>query len=547
MITTLSIEQLIKLFQGGAINIRINREFVDSLNVFPVPDGDTGTNMSLTMVASVGELETIESTDLKTVSQAFSKGALKGARGNSGVILSQIFKGMAHTFADARTINTKTFAEALKQGSYAAYDAVTTPKEGTILTVIRLTSEYAVKIAPRKTDFLDFFKLILQKATDVLNDTPNMLDVLKKAGVVDSGGMGLCLILTGMYNNLAGIEMKELPPPESQNSVLKNKTQKDEFFADVHNLEDIKFAYCTEFFIINLRKSATISDIDKLRDNLMLLGDCVIVVGDLSLVKVHVHTNKPDKALSYALALGELDKPKIENMLEQGRVFKKESEKRRNKPCGIVTVCMGDGLKEIFEELNVDAIIEGGQTMNPSVSDIVNLVNEVKADTVYILPNNGNIILAAEQAKELTTCELIIIPTRSVQQGIAAALNYDPTIGITENISSMQRAASNIKSGMITTAIRDTESDGINIKIDDIIGIADIVLAKGNNIEDVTIETIEKICDENTTSVTLYSGESIDDETAGLLCEKLRAKHPFYDIEVYRGGQSHYFYLLAVE
>ncbi|MDR0696915.1 MAG: DAK2 domain-containing protein [Christensenellaceae bacterium] len=547
MITTLNIEQLKGLFKGGAANIRINREYVDSLNVFPVPDGDTGTNMSLTMVATINELDNTDSTDIKTVCQAFSRGALKGARGNSGVILSQIFKGMSRAFSDASVINTKVFAQALKLGSDDAYDAVTKPKEGTILTVIRMVSQYAIKMAKTKIDFLDFFKIILAKTKTVLDSTTEMLDELKKANVVDSGGMGLLFILTGMYNSLAGIEMIESASPEQRSTLVINKSQKDEFFPDVHNLDEIKFAYCTEFFIINIKKKVTTSDIDKLRDKLMKIGDCVIVVGDLSLVKVHVHTNNPDKALTYALELGELDKPKIENMLEQGRIFKKEAELRKNKPCGLISVCVGDGLKEIFTELNVDAIIEGGQTMNPSVNDIVNLANSVKADTVYILPNNSNIILAAEQAKELTVCELIIIPTKSVQQGIAAALNFNPEASITENITNMQSAASDIKSGMITTAVRDTISNGIQVKIDDIIGVTDEITAVGDDLDDVTIRTLEKMFSEDTASITLYYGVSVEDEMAAQLCGQLRLKYPYCDVEIYYGGQSHYFYLLAVE
>ncbi|MDR3186738.1 MAG: DAK2 domain-containing protein [Christensenellaceae bacterium] len=547
MITNIDVFEIKKLLRGGAVNINIYREHIDSLNVFPVPDGDTGTNMNLTMISTIREMDATDSSDIKEVCRAFSRGALKGARGNSGVILSQIFKGIADVLSESKQINTKIFANALKNGSNKAYDAVTNPKEGTILTVIRLVSEYATKISSKKADFLDFFQLLLSRGTEILDDTPNMLPVLKKAGVVDSGGKGLLVILTGMYNALAGIEMNEDIETATEKQGTLKPQDAEIYFPDIHNLEDIQFAYCTEFFIINLKKSATTSDIDKLRDKLTQIGDCVLVVGDLALVKVHVHTNNPDKALGYALQLGELDKPKIENMLEQGRAFSRESEKHRKKPAGIVAVCVGDGLKDIFTKLNTDVILEGGQTMNPSVSDIVAAVDSVLAETVYILPNNSNIILAAEQAKELTVSELVVIATKTVPQGIAAAINFNGDADVSENITNMQLAAESVRSGQVTYAVRNTESDGFDVKCGDILGIYDKIVATGTNVDDVTVEVISKMTDATTAAITLYYGDTITVDVATSLCDRLSDLYPMYDVIAYYGGQTHYYYFIAVE
>lgn len=544
MITNLGINDIKNIIKGGARNLELNKSYVDSLNVFPVPDGDTGTNMNLTMASTVKELDAVSTDQISDICRAFARGALKGARGNSGVILSQIFKGMSEELANAKTINTKAFASALKHGSNVAYDVVTHPKEGTILTVIRLVAEYAGKISSRKNDFLEFFTLILQRGEEVLADTPNMLPVLKKAGVVDAGGKGLLIILYGMYNALAGIEM--VAPKESADDVVKASKQ-DSFQPDVHNLESIEFAYCTEFFIINLNKMTTVSDIDKLRDKLMAIGDCVIVVGDLSLVKVHVHTNNPDKALGHALALGELDKLKIENMLEQSRQFKAEIDKKAKKPMGLVSICVGEGIKRIFSELNVDAVLEGGQTMNPSVSDIVNIVDSVAADTVFILPNNSNIILAAEQAKELTKANLVVLATKNIPQGIAAAINFNASASVEENTRNMQKAADGVKSGQVTHAVRDTEMDGFTLHNGDVIGIHGKIVAQGHSPEEVAAEVVSKMADGNTAAITLYYGEDVSAEKAQELTATLSEKYPFCDVMAYEGGQSHYYYFISVE
>lgn len=543
MITTLTNIDIKNIFAGAARNLELNKNLIDSLNVFPVPDGDTGTNMNLTMASAIREMEAVASDLLADTCKAISKGALKGARGNSGVILSQIFKGMSEVMAEGQTVNTKTFAKALKHGSNVAYDVVTHPKEGTILTVIRMVSEYSAKIANRQSDFLEFFKKILDKGEEVLAATPEMLPVLKKAGVVDAGGKGLLTILYGMYNTLAGVEMMA---PVAQEDT-PGTPQQTAFRLDVHNLEEITFAYCTEFFIINLRKTATISDIDKLRDKLNQIGDCVIVVGDLQLVKVHVHTNNPDKALGYALSIGELDKPKIENMLEQSREFKKEIVQAELKEQAMVSVCTGEGIENIFKELGVDAIISGGQTMNPSVADIISIVDSVGAKNVFVLPNNSNIILASEQAKELTKANIVVIATKNIPQGIAAAINFNPDASVEDNARGMQKAAENVRSGQVTHAVRDTEMDGLELHSGDIIGIYKGIVAKGTDTDDVATEVAAKMVDDSTAVITLYYGADITEDKAEALVQRLQSVYPYYDVMAYFGGQSHYYYYISVE
>ena len=543
MTTRIDTSRVREMFEGGALNLENNINLVNSLNVFPVPDGDTGTNMTMTMTSSVKEMAAVEENRMDLVCQALAKGALRGARGNSGVILSQIFKGMASVLGDSDEVTTKIFARALKAGSDSAYDAVTYPKEGTILTVIRLVAQYSVKISSKKSNFEEFFKLILTKGAEVLDATPEMLPVLKKAGVVDAGGKGLLLILEGMYNVLTGVKMEKTAETEA---VSLPEMQSEGEFTDSHDPDEIHFQYCTEFFIINLFKKTTLSDIDKLRDKLNKIGDCVIVVGDLSLVKVHVHTNNPDKALGYALQLGELDKPKIENMVEQNKALKKK-KKAPLKPTALVSICTGDGIAKIFRELRVDKILEGGQTMNPSVSNIVDLVDSVGAKTVYILPNNGNIVLAAEQAKELTKAKLVVIATKNIPQGIAAAMNFNHDANEEENTEMMRRAIQNVRSGQVTHSVRDTEMDGFELKNGDIIGIYDKIVAKGSDINEVTKALVEKMLTDDSASISLYYGEGVDKETADKLVEELTEEYPFHDVMAYEGGQQHYYYYVSVE
>ena len=534
-----------ELFKGGAINLKNNSAYIDSLNVFPVPDGDTGTNMNLTVTSSVKEMDAVAEDRMDLVCEAFARGALKGARGNSGVILSQIFKGMSLVMSEYNEVTTKIFARALKNGSNAAYDVVTHPKEGTILTVVRLVSDYALKISTKKKDFIEFFDLLLVKGEEVVKSTPEMLPVLKKAGVVDAGGKGLLTILYGMSNVLKGVPMQELSPAEAG-----QEKGEDLFDApDVHDLDDIKFAYCTEFFIINMKKKTTLSDIDKLRDKLNNIGDCVIVVGDLTLVKVHVHTNNPDKALGYALMLGELDKPKIENMLEQNRALKKSREERKEeiKPVSLVSICNGEGIKRIFTELRVDKILEGGQTMNPSVADIVGLVDSTGSDTVYILPNNSNIVLAAEQARELTKAKLVVIATKNIPQGITAAINFNPEASEEENVEMMRRAIRSVKSAQVTRAVRDTEMDGFDLHNGDVIGIYDRIVAKGDSVNEVAREVVAKMVTDETAAISLYYGAGLEASVAEELQVVLQDEYPFHDVMVYEGGQQHYFYYISVE
>lgn len=535
--------QLIEMFKGAHRNLMINKELVDSLNVFPVPDGDTGTNMGLTITAAIKEMESQEPKSISETVKAISKGALKGARGNSGVILSQIFKGMAEILAEAKIYNTKNFAKALNNGSNKAYDAVTQPKEGTILTVIRIMSEYAVKISTRTTDFITFFEKIIEKGNEVLADTPNLLPILKKAGVVDSGGQGLMFIIIGMYNILAGIEMK---PVEDVKTATEDVLVS--FDTDLHDLNDIKFTYCTEFFILNIKNHITTADIDRLRDQLMQIGDCVLVIGELDLIKVHIHTNNPDKALGYALKLGELDMPKIENMLEQNRKLKKIKENQEKKELALVSICSGKGFSALFKDLNADAVLEGGQTMNPSVDDIVKLVNEVNAKTVFVLPNNKNIILACEQAKDLVECDLVTIATVNVPQGVAAAMNFNAECtDIYELVEAMTNAAISISCIEITHAVRDTEIDGFEVHNGDIIAIEKGVVAKGQNINEVALDALGRKNEMDMCVITLYYGEDITEQQGEELQALLIEKYPDCDVVLINGGQPHYFYFISVE
>lgn len=544
MSTIIDNGQLIEMFRGAYTNLAHNKEYVDSLNVFPVPDGDTGTNMGLTMTATVRELDSAKPTSIKDTAVAFARGALKGARGNSGVILSQIFKGMSDVLKDLKTpLNTKAFAKALLAGAEKAYSAVTVPKEGTILTVVRVTSEYAVKISTRTTDFVEFFKKIIKKGEETLAETPKLLPVLAKAGVVDSGGQGLIYILVGMYNVLAGIDMDKVEPLSPPTST-ESKTVS--FFNDVHDLENIQFAYCTEFFIINLKKHVTTADIDKLRDRLQRIGDCVLVVGDLDTVKVHVHTNNPDKALGYALELGELNLPKIENMLEQNRKLQNEKH-REHKTNGLLAISSGKGFKKLFTELNADEVLEGGQTMNPSVSDIVDLATKINADNVFVLPNNKNIILACEQAKDLVDFNLVVIATVNIPQGVSAAMNYSPDGDPDEIKEAMSASFADLSCIQVTHSIRDTEIDGFDLHNGDIIALNKGIIAQGHSVDDVVLTALDTFDKDSVCVVTLYYGEDVKDKEAEALQAKVAEVFEDADVMVVNGGQAHYYYLISVE
>lgn len=540
VLNTIKIKEMLA---GGAANLEINKEYVDSLNVFPVPDGDTGTNMSLTIATAVREMNAVQSDDLDDIVGAFARGALKGARGNSGVILSQIIKGFTTVLKDAKDITTKVFAKAFGLATEVAYNAVTKPKEGTILTVIRYIAESAQSLALRNSNFEPFLEAIIKKGEEILAKTPEMLPVLKKAGVVDAGGMGLIIVLQGFYNVLVGIEMENVAP----NIVEGADEALDKFSGDVHELENIKYAYCTEFFVINLFKETTEEDIEKLRDKLMLIGDCVIAIGDLSMVKVHVHTNAPNKAIGYGLKLGELDKIKIENMLEQNRalIAKKTADK---KPIGLLSICTGDGMANLFKDLNVDKIIEGGQTMNPSVEDILAEIERINSDNIILLPNNKNIILAAEQAKELTTKRIEILKTVNVPQGISAVVAFDPELDIETNVENMTAAYEEIEYGEVTYAVRTTQLDGFDLQEGDIIGLTSKkIVAKSNNVVECASEVIEKLIDEDKSVVTLYYGNGVTEEEASEFADTLSEKYEDIEVQVLYGGQPHYYYMMSVE
>lgn len=540
MLKNIDCKLLKDLFLGGGKFLEVNKAMVDSLNVFPVPDGDTGTNMSMTMRSAIKEVEAISEDDLTmdTLSQAITKGSLKGARGNSGVILSQIFKGFCDYVMDKSEISIKDFSLALKESARVAYSAVTKPKEGTILTVIRVIAEESGSFATSRNTYDKFLVSLINVGEDILARTPDMLPVLKKAGVVDAGGMGLMCIIRGFLKVLNNEEINvDIQPVEEEPA----------FEGEIEYLEDIEFAYCTEFFIINLNDRATTADIDKLRDKLSTIGDSLVVIGDLQMVKIHVHTNVPGKALQYGLQLGELGTVKIENMLEQNRTLKAKLEAEK-KEIGIVSVCAGAGYNALFKDLSVDYIIEGGQTMNPSVDDILQAIKKVNAENIIILPNNKNIILAAEQAKELTDKNCIVLHTKNVPSGIAAVIQFNPDLSLEDNIRNMREGYTAISAGFVTTAVRTTTIDGLKMKEGDIIGLSDNkILAKNDTVTDTLINLIGKLNDDDKEMLTLYYGAEITEEKCNEAIEKINESYPDIEVVAYFGGQPHYFYTLAFE
>ena len=533
-----------KMIVAGAGLLEQNKKYVDSLNVFPVPDGDTGTNMFLTMKSAVNEVSVCPSNEVAELAKAFAKGALKGARGNSGVITSQIFKGFCGEVGKGSEITTKSFARAMQEGANIAYKAVTKPKEGTILTVIRVMAENAVNVAKKCDDFEVFLKSVLETGEEILKQTPEMLPVLKKAGVVDAGGRGIIIIFTGFYKLIMGEEDFELNFEDEQ----KPQTV-DDVIADITNLGDIQYGYCTEYMIINMNKKTTEADIDKLREKLMQIGDSVICIGDLNLVKVHVHSNEPNKAIGYALELGEINNIKIENMREQNREIKKKANTlEETKEIGMVAVAPGEGLSAIFKDLSVDEIIFGGQTMNPSAADIAAAADKVPARNVFVFPNNKNIILAANQANDLTNKNLIIIPTRSVPEGISASIAFNPDGSVEENTEAMNEAIKSVKSASVTYAVRDTHVDGFDLRVGEIIGLDDkAILAKGKLVADTTTDLIAKLMTDEIMTVTLFYGEDIREEEANALAEKLTKIYPDCEISVVYGGQPVHYYLVSLE
>jgi hypothetical protein len=533
---------------AGAAMLDKNREAVDALNVFPVPDGDTGTNMSLTMASATRELSQKEYLSAGEAAEALAKGALRGARGNSGVITSQLYRGFARALEGVEKITPPQFAQALRRGAETAYKAVMKPKEGTILTVARVIAEDAVRQAERAPEDYDaLFDVILLTGDSILKKTQQMLPALTAAGVVDAGGRGLLLLYMGYAAVLRGEEI----PTER----LDFSADGEVAFEDDHDtMGEIEFAYCTEFLVQNLLPGTKDEDIDSFRRRLNRIGDCVLVVGDLSLVKVHVHTNEPGKALEFGQALGELVNLKIENMVQQRRDkiaqgAQKETKQEPPKDFGIVTVSLGEGFNSIFSDLSVDQIVEGGQTMNPSIEDISAAIARVNAKCVFVLPNNGNVILAAQQAAELTDGkQVLVIPTKNVAMGIAAAVAFQGSVSGEENARHMDEAAQRVRTGTVTYAVRDSDIDGLHIKQGDIIGLYNgKIVETGQSIHDVAAKLMAQIVTDDDELITVYYGKEVSPEDAQALTDEIAAQFDDCDVEIHRGGQPLYYYLISVE
>ncbi|MBQ3234820.1 MAG: DAK2 domain-containing protein [Clostridia bacterium] len=532
---------LSKMITNASKLLDLHREKIDALNVFPVPDGDTGTNMSLTVKSAVKELKNVKSNTILEVCDATTKGALRGARGNSGVITSQVFRGICSVLSKAQEIDIKVFVKSMKSATEIAYSAVSKPKEGTMLSVCKAMSEAAVSSKARS--FEDLFADIIKAGDVALAYTPEQLPVLKKAGVVDSGGMGLLTIFKGMQKALLGEEIEA-----AEEDLEPVKEEKEHDHADIFSLGAIEFGYCTEFFIINIKKKTTLAAIDRLREYLMTIGDSVIVVGDLEFVKVHVHTNNPGRALSHALELGEVDKVKIENMLEQNRELVKKYEAER-KEMGMLAICSGKGFEEMFKDIGVDGVVEGGQTMNPSASDIADAIMRINAKNVFVFPNNKNITLAAEQSKQLVENRNVhVIPTKNIPQGILAALEFNPEESPSVNKINMLHAIDNVVAGQVTYAVRNSKTDGFTLKTGDIIGLNDKkILAKANKIGDCVKELVSKLATDSHCVVNLYYGEDVKEEDAEAVADLLREAFPSLDVELFYGGQAVYYYIISLE
>ncbi|MBR6221565.1 MAG: DAK2 domain-containing protein [Clostridia bacterium] len=538
-----------EMFVSGAALLTNNRDSVDALNVFPVPDGDTGTNMSQTINSAVKEINAKPYTSVADISGAAARGALKGARGNSGVILSQILRGFARALEGREEIDGPLLAAALRSGANTAYKAVMKPKEGTILTVIRVIAEEAEEARDKMGDVVELFKLVLTVGDAILKRTPEMLPVLKQAGVVDSGGMGLMVILRGMYAALTGEAV------DAVNEVKPDGVPMPGEFVDDHDaIGEITFGYCTEFIITHPREDMRDSDVVRLRRRLERMGDCVLVISDMNVVKVHVHTNEPGKALQYALELGELDAIKIDNMMEERRereakqAAEAAAKAAEQKDYGIVAVALGEGLTEIFRNLNVDQVVDGGQTMNPSIQDLAKAADATNAKNVIILPNNTNIILAAQQASELTERNVIVLPTKSVPMGISAALAFDPSATPEENEAAMTEAANTVHTASITYAVRDTNYDGREIHEGDIMAMVDNKLSLlGSDVSQVASDITDTMVTEDSSLITIYYGEDIDEADAQALRDAMAEKYADCDVELQMGGQPLYYYLIAVE
>jgi len=556
IVKTIDAKTFKKMFLAGAASIEAKKEFINELNVFPVPDGDTGTNMTLTIMSAVKEVNSLNDPSIEELAKAISSGSLRGARGNSGVILSQLFRGFTKEIKDYNELNVTIMANAFNKAVETAYRAVMKPKEGTILTVARCAAEKAAQLALETDDLVYFGKEIISHMEEVLAQTPEMLPVLKEAGVVDSGGQGLVEIVKGAYDALLG---KEISPVSVKQDGASLSSAKMEGIST----EDIKFGYCTEF-IVKLEKEYSLSTEIEFKNYLESIGDSIVVVSDDDIIKVHVHTNDPGLAIQKGLTYGSLTNIKIDNMREQhneivikdaqniaasGDKPKKPANNQPRKEAGFIAVSMGEGLGEIFTGLGVDYIIEGGQTMNPSTEDMLNAIDEVNADTIFILPNNSNIILAAEQAKQLTEDKnIIVIPSKTVPQGITAIINYVYDKSPEENAERMIAEMNKVKSGQVTYAIRDTVIDGKEIKQGNIMGLGDkTILAVSDDIKTTTIELVKNLVDEDSELISLYYGEEVSEEDANSVGDELMNLYPDLDVEVHYGGQPIYYYILSVE
>ncbi len=548
-----------KCFLAGAAAIQAKKEYINDLNVFPVPDGDTGTNMTMTIMSAANEVLAIEEPDMETICRAISSGSLRGARGNSGVILSQLLRGFTKVIRNEKEINVKILVQSFQKAVDSAYKAVMKPKEGTILTVAKGGAEHAYKIAKNCDDIVEFARQVIEQMRVVLSRTPDMLPVLKEAGVVDSGGEGLVTILEGVYDALTGKEVHY--EAEGGASVIKNTSNS----ANVDGIStgDIKFGYCTEF-IIMLQKEFTSRDEKSLKGYLESIGDSIVCVADEELVKIHVHTNDPGLAIQKGLTYGELSRMKIDNMREEHNerliqsagatgtapmVQEKKEAETPWKKVGFISVSVGEGLGNIFRELGVDYVIEGGQTMNPSTEDILDAVSQVRAETIYIFPNNSNIVLAANQARDLTEDkDIVVIPTKNIPQGITAMINYIDGNSAEENEAAMTEAMQQIRSGQVTYAVRDTSIDGKEIKQGDIMGLSDKTIeVVGSDVKETTLRLIDALKDEETELVTLYFGEESSEEEAQEIAAAVSEKYDEIEVEVEYGGQPIYYYFISVE
>lgn len=540
---TINADMLSKMLLAGAANLEAKKEFINELNVFPVPDGDTGTNMSLTIMAAAKEVTALEKATMETLAKAISSGSLRGARGNSGVILSQLFRGFTKAIRDTKEIDVITLANALDKAKETAYKAVMKPKEGTILTVARGIADKGLELAGTVDDLEEFIPQVIEHAEYVLSKTPDMLPVLKEAGVVDSGGQGLLEVLKGAYDAFLGkeIDYSQIAPSTSVNTTK----------ISAETNAEIKFGYCTEF-IIMAEKEFTDNDEREFKAYLESIGDSIVCVADDEIVKVHVHTNDPGLAIQKALTFGQLSRMKIDNMREEHEEkLIRDAEKiaKAQKEYGFIAVSIGEGLNEIFRELGVDYIIEGGQTMNPSTDDMLKAIDEVNAKHVFIFPNNKNITLAANQAKSLVEDkDVIVIPTKTVPQGITAIINFVPDMSAEENEEVMLSEIENVKTGQVTYAVRDTSIDGKEIHTDDIMGIGDDgILSVGTEVEATTLDMLGQIMDEDSELISIYYGSDVSEEDAESLAAKVEELYPDVDVDIHSGGQPIYYYVLAVE